>query len=112
MHTANRYNPIRPPLHEFYLARALAWTGRFAQALPLAQSCMGRTPGFWVCKMVLVVVLAHLGRIKEAAAARAEWRQQCGFGAPQDYLDHGDTVPGSEFDRLRDGLRLAGLTDG
>ena len=41
MHTANRYNPIRPPLHEFYLARALAWTGRFEQALPLAQSCMG-----------------------------------------------------------------------
>ncbi|MBI5720390.1 MAG: winged helix-turn-helix domain-containing protein [Burkholderiales bacterium] len=112
MHTANRYDPIRPPMHEFYLARALAWTGRFEQALPLAQSCVARAPGFWVCKMVLVVVLAHLGRIKEAAAARAEWQQQCGIGAPQDYLDHGDTVPGPEFDRLREGLRLAGLADG
>ena len=111
MHTANRYDPIRPPMHEFYLARALAWTGRFEQALPLAQSCLARAPGFWVCKMVLVVVLAHLGRIKEAAAIRAEWQQQCGIGAPQDYVDQGDTVPGPEFDRLRDGLRLAGLAD-
>jgi adenylate cyclase len=112
MHTANRFDPIRPPMHEFYLARALAWTGRFDQALPLAQSCVARAPGFWVCKMVLVVVLAHLGRLTEAAAALAEWREQCGFGAPQDYLDHGDTVRGPEFDRLRDGLRLAGLVEG
>ena len=61
--------------------------------------------------MVLVVVLAHLGCIQEAAAL-AEWQQQCGVGAPQDYLDHGDTVAGPEFDRLRVGLRLAGLADG
>ena len=112
MHIANRYNPIRPPLHEFYLARALAWTGRFDEALPIAQSCMGRTPGFWVCKMVLVVVLAHLGRVAEAAAALAEWRQQCGIGAPRSFLDHHDKLPGPEFDRLRDGLRLAGLAEG
>lgn len=109
MHTANRYNPIRPPLHEFYLARALAWTGRFEQALPLAQSCLGRAPGFWPCNMVLAVILAHLGRITEAAAALGEWQRQCGVGAPRAHLDHGDTVPGPEFDRMRDGLRLAGL---
>ena len=73
---------------------------------------MGRTPGFWVCKMVLVVVLAHLGRIAEAEVALAEWRHQCGVGAPQDYLDRGDTVPGPEFDRMLGGLRLAGLDGG
>ena len=112
MHTANRYDPIRPPFHEFYLARALAWTGRFEEALPLAQSCMGRAPGLWVCKMVLVVALAHLGRITEAAAALADWRQQCGAGAPQEHLGRGDWLPGPEFDRLREGLRLAGLADG
>ena len=72
-------------------------------------SCKSRAPGFWPCTMVLAVTLAHLGRIAEAAAALAEWQQQCGFGAPQDYLDQGDTVPGPEFDRLREGLRLAGL---
>lgn len=112
MHTANRYNPIRPPLHEFYLARALALAGRFEEALPLAHSCMGRAPGFWPCKFMLVVVLAHLGRITEAAAALAEWRQQCGAGAPQEHLRRGDWLPGPEFDRLREGLRLAGLADG
>ena len=112
MHTANRYDPIRPPMHAFYLARALAWTGRYEEALPLAQSCMGRAPGLWVCKMVLVVVLAHLGRIAEAAEVLADWRAQCGFSAPQDYLDRGDTMPGPEFDRIREGLRLAGLGAG
>ena len=112
MHTANRYNPIRPPLHEFYLARALAWTGRFDLALPLAQSCLGRAPGFWPCNMVLAVVLAHLGRTVEAATVLGEWQRQCGSGAPRAHLDHGDTVPGPEFDRMRDGLRLAGLADG
>ena len=112
MHTANRYDPIVPPFHEHYLARALAWTGRFEQALPVAQSCIGRAPGFWPCKLVLVVILAHLGRSSEAATALAEMRQQCGFGAPQDYLDRGDTVPGPEFERMREGLRLAGLVDG
>lgn len=111
MHIANRYDPILPPFHEFYLARALAWTGRFEEALPLAQSCMSRAPGFWVCKMVLVVILAHLGRIEEAQTAMADWRAQCGFDSPQNYLDRGDTVPGPEFDRMRDGLRLAGLSD-
>jgi TolB-like protein len=111
MRTANRYDPIRPPMHEFYLARALAWTGQYEQALPLAQSCMGRAPGLWVCKMVLVVVLAHLGRIAEAAEVMADWRAQCGVGAPQDYLDRGDTVAGPEFDRIREGLRLAGAAD-
>ena len=110
MRTANRYDPIVPPFHAFYLARALAWTGRFEEALPLAQSCIRRAPGFWVCRMVLVVTLAHLGRSADAAAALAEWRQQCGFSAPQDYLDRGDTVPGPEFDRMREGLGLAGLT--
>jgi adenylate cyclase len=109
MHIANRYNPIRPPMHEFNLARALAWTGRFEQALPVAQSCKGRAPGFWPCTMVLAVTLAHLGRLTEAAATLAEWRAQCGFDAPQAYLDHGETVPGPEFDRLREGLWLAGL---
>ena len=69
---------------------------------------MGRAPGFWVCRMVLVVTLAHLGRGAEAATALAEWRQRCGFSAPQDYLDRGDTVPGPEFDRMREGLRLTG----
>ncbi len=112
MHTANRYNPIRPSLHEFYLARALAWTGRFDEALPLAQSCSRRTPGFWVCKMLLVVVLAQLGRITEAAVALAEWQQQCGIEAPRAHLDQHDKLPGPEFDRLREGLRLAGLADG
>ena len=112
MHTANRYDPILPPFHEFYLARALAWTGRFDAALPLAQSCVNRTPGLWVCKVVLVVALAHLGRITEAAAALADWRAQCGHEAPQNYLDRGDTLPGPEYDRMRNGLRLAGLADG
>jgi adenylate cyclase len=112
MHTANRHNPIRPPLHEFYLARALALAGRFEQALPLVQSCMGRAPGFWPSKFVLVVVLAHLGRTTEAAAALADWRQQCGAGAPQEHLDRGDWLPGPEFDRMREGLRLAGLASG
>ncbi len=112
MRIANRYDPIRPPMHEFYLARALAWTGRYEEALPLAQSCIGRAPGLWVCKMVLVVVLAHLGRMAEAAAALADWQEQCGPGAPQDYLDRGDTVPGPEFDRMREGLRLAGVAEG
>ena len=62
--------------------------------------------------MVLVAVLAHLGRITEAAAALAEWRQQYGAGAPQEYLDTGEKLPGPEFDRMREGLRLAGLADG
>lgn len=112
MHTANRYNPIRPPLHEFYLARALAWTGRFEQALPLVQSCLGRAPGFWPCNMLLAVVLAHLGRTVEAAAVLGEWQRQCGSEAPRAHLDHGNTLPGPEFDRMRDGLRLAGLGEG
>jgi hypothetical protein len=59
--------------------------------------------------MVLAVTLAHLGLIPQAEAALAQWREQCGFGAPQDYLDNGETLPGPEFDRLRAGLRLAGL---
>ena len=109
IHTANRYNPIRPPMQEFNLARALAWTGRFEQALPVAQSCKSRAPNFWPCTMVLAVTLAHLGRIPEAAAALAEWRAQCGFDAPQAYLDHGETLPGPEFDRMSEGLHLAGL---
>ncbi len=109
MHTANRYNPIRPPMYEFNLARALAMTGHFEQALPVALSCMRRAAGFWPCIVVLVVALSHLGRITEAAAALAEWREQCGFQAPQDYLDHIHKAPGPELDRLRAGLRLAGL---
>ena len=112
MHTANRYNPIRPPLHEFYLARALAWTGRFEEALPHAQSCLRRAPGFWVCKMLLVVVLAHLGRITEASTALAEWQQQCGIEAPRAFLKQHVKLPGPEFDRMREGLRLAGLAEG
>ena len=63
-------------------------------------------------QQVLVVALAHLGRIAEAAAALADWRAQCGHEAPQNYLDRGDTLPGPEYDRMRDGLRLAGLADG
>ncbi len=112
MHTANRYNPIRPPLHEFYLPRALTWAGRFDEALPLAQSCMGRAPGFWACKMLLTVVLAHLGRIGEASSTLTDWQQQCGVGAPRTFLDQHEKLPGPEFDRLREGLRLAGLAAG
>jgi adenylate cyclase len=112
MHIANRHNPIRPPLHEHYLARALAWVGRYEQALPIVQSCLSRAPGFWPCTQVLVVVLAHLGRITEAAAALSDWQRQCGIEAPRIYLDQHEKLPGPEFDRLRDGLRLAGLADG
>ena len=112
MHIANRHNPIRPPLHEHYLARALAWVGRYEQALPIAQSCLSRAPGFWPCTQVLVVVLAHLGRITEAAAALSDWQRQCGIEAPRIYLDQHEKLPGPEFDRLRFGLRLAGLADG
>ena len=112
MHTANRYNPIRPPLHEFYLARALAWAGRFELALPIAQSCLSRAPGFWPCTCVLMVVLAHLGRVPEAAAALADWQRQRGIAAPRIHLEQHEKLPGPEFDRLREGLRLAGLVDG
>ena len=106
---ADRINPVRPPMHEFNLARALAWTGRFEPALPVAQSCLARAPGFWPCAMVLAVTLGHLGRITEAADVLSAWRAQCGFNAPQEYLDHGETIAGPEFDRMREGLRLAGL---
>ena len=112
MHMANRHNPIRPPLHEHYLARALAYVERYEQALPIAQSCLSRAPGFWPCTQVLVVVLAHLGRITEAAAALSDWQRQCGIGVPRIYLDQHEKLPGPEFDRMRDGLRLAGLADG
>lgn len=111
MHIANRYNPIRPPLHEFYLARALAYGGHYEEALPLAQSCLGRAPGFWPCTHILAVVLAQLGRITEAAAALAEWQRQCGVLAPRIHLDQHEKQPGPELDRVRDGLRLAGLAD-
>ena len=112
MHMANRHNPIRPPLHEHYLARALAWVGRYEEALPIAQSCLSRAPGFWPCNVVLAVALAHLGRIAEAAAALSGWQRQCGIEAPRIHLDGHEKLPGPEFDRLREGLRLAGLADG
>ena len=50
--------------------------------------------------------LAHLGRTVEAAAVLGQWQQQCGSGAPRAYLDHGDTLPGPEFNRMRHSLRL------
>ena len=111
MHMANRHNPIRPPLHEHYLARALAYVGRYEEALPIAQSCLRRAPGFWPCIQMLVVVLAHLGRITEAAAALSDWQRQCGAEAPRIFLEQHHKLPGPEFDRMRDGLRLAGLAD-
>ena len=111
MHIAIRYNPIRPPLHEYYLARALAWTGRFEEALPIAKSCIGRTPSFWPCIMVLVVVLAHPGRITEAAAALADWQRASGTSTLQDWWAHHVMLPSPEFDRVREGLRLAGLAE-
>jgi TolB-like protein len=112
MHMANRFNPIRPPLHDFYLARALAWSGRFEQALPIAQSCLSRAPGFWPCAQVLVVALAHLGRTAEAAAGLSDWQSQCGIDAPRLHLERHVKLPGPEFDRMREGLRLAGLAEG
>ncbi len=112
MHMANRYNPIRPPLHEHYLARALAYVGRYEEALPIAQSCLRRAPGFWPCIQMLVVVLAHLGRNSEAAAALSEWKRQRGAEAPRIFLEQHQKLPGPELDRVREGLRLAGLTEG
>jgi TolB-like protein len=109
MHVANRYNPIRPPLHEHYLARALAYVGRYEEALPIAQSCLRRAPGFWPCTQMLVVVLAHLGRIPQAAAALSDWQRQRGAEAPRVFLEQHAKLPGPEFDRVREGLRLAGL---
>jgi TolB-like protein len=112
MHMANRYNPIRPPLHEHYLARALAYVGRYEEALPIAQSCLRRAPGFWPCIQMLVVVLAHLGRIAEAAAALSDWQRQRGAEAPRIFLEQHQKLPGPEFDCVREGLRLAGLAQG
>lgn len=112
MHTANRYDPIRPPFHAFYLARALAWTGRFEEALPLARSCMDRTPGFWPCAAVLIVALAHLGRIAEAASVVSQWQEACGDIAPLAYMQGHDAQPGVEMNRMREGFRLAGLAEG
>ncbi len=111
MHMANRHNPIRPPLHEHYLARALSYVGRYEEALPIAQSCLRRAPGFWPCMQVLAVVLAHLGRITEAAAALSDWQRQRGVEAPSIFLAQHHKLPGPEFDRMREGLRLAGLAD-
>jgi adenylate cyclase len=109
MHMANRYNPIRPPLHEHYLARALAYAGRYEEALPVAQSCLRRVPAFWPCTQMLVVVLAQLGRITEAAAALSDWQRQRGVEAPRIFLQQHQKLPGPEFNRVREGLRLAGL---
>jgi hypothetical protein len=86
--------------------------GRFEQALPIAQSCLSRAPGFWPCTQVLVVALAHLGRITEAAAALADWQSHCGIDAPRSHLDRHVKLPGPEFDRMREGLRLAGVATG
>jgi len=76
VHHAATVDPLvcRPPFRAFYLARALAWTGRFEHALPLAKSCVDRTPGFWPCAAVLMAALAHLGRIADAWCRRSPGR--------------------------------------
>ena len=111
MMTANRHNPIRPPFHEFYLARAYAFTGQYEKALPHAQSCLERAAEFWPCLLVLVMALAHTGHIAEARAALTRLQQVRDIATIGDFLRTTDYQPSTERDRIITGLRLAGLPE-
>ena len=47
-----------------------------------------------------------------AGLASAKTRHGLTIGAPPAFLDQQEKLPGPELNRMRDGLRLAGLAEG
>ncbi|HME19774.1 MAG TPA: adenylate/guanylate cyclase domain-containing protein [Acetobacteraceae bacterium] len=108
---ARRLDPLHPPLWDFYIGRALVHLGRYEEALPWLEACARRALTFGHWRRYLAAALAQLGRLDEARTALPD------ATATQAYVSIGEIrgsdsyLEGTEFDRLIDGLRKAGLPE-
>ncbi|MFO0997763.1 MAG: tetratricopeptide repeat protein [Alphaproteobacteria bacterium] len=104
-------DPLYPPIFDMYQGRAYTLAGRFTEAIPHLQHCIGRAPDYWPCHAYLASSYAHMGNMDLAHQELAEMRRYYPVKSLRQYRDEGDFQPGPETDRVYKGLLLAGLPE-
>ena len=104
-----RLDPHYPDINLHFLAQAHFQLGRYEEAIDLLKRRLIRKPDTDISRVLLAASYGHLGR---AADARAEWAEAMRIN-PEYSLEHRRQVlpykNPSDFDRLIEGLRKAGL---
>jgi len=59
-------NPMPPAYLSAFYATALWGSGRFDEAIRIADECLARAPDFWRCRQDRLAALVELGRLDEA----------------------------------------------
>ena len=103
-------NPYYPDIYLHLQALAMFQLGRYEEAIGILRRRLVRNPDTDISRVLLAASLGHIGRFDEA---RVEWQEV--FRINPDYsLEHRRKVlpykNPSDFERVVDGLRKAGLT--
>ncbi len=106
-----RLDPHYPAICFHFLAHAYFYLGRYDDAIAALKRRLIRQPESDISRVLLAAAYGHLGRNEEA---RAEWAEALRVN-PEYSLKHKKKIlpykNPADFDRIVDGLRLAGLPE-
>ncbi len=106
-----RLDPHYSAVRLHWLAQAYYQLGRYEEAIDILKQRIVRNPDTDVSRVLLAASYGHLGRVAEA---RAAWAEALRIN-PNYSLEHRRQIlpykDPSDFDRLVEGLRKAGLPD-
>jgi adenylate cyclase len=108
---ARQLDPLHRPLWDFYIGRALLHVGQYEEAITWLERCarLAVTFGHWQRHMA--AALAHLERLEEARAALQDPTAMRAYASISEIRRDDSYIDGIEFNRLREGLREAGLPE-
>ena len=109
MHRGMRLDPHYPSIYLHFLAQAYFQMGRYEEAIDILKRRLIRVPGTDISRVLLAASYGHLGRIAEA---KAEWTEALRLNPDYSLERRRQVLPyqdPSDFDRLVEGLRKAGL---
>lgn len=106
-----RLDPFYPPLYTYLLGKSHFFAGEYEEAIILIRTAADRVPGFRPVLPVAVAVSALTGRENEARAAAIRLREVHPDFRIGEFLRFMQMVREEDDERLRTGLRQAGLPE-
>lgn len=106
-----RLDPFYPPLYTYLLGKSHFFAGEYEEAITLIRTAADRVPGFRPVLPVLVTVLALTGREEEARVAAARLRAAQPDFTIGEFIRFMQMTREEDNERLRTGLRRAGLPE-
>lgn len=109
--TAFRFDPMLPPNVAFHWGEACFQARQYDEALEKLHECLGKAPGFYNARLILVAALSEMGRKDEAAMELQIVRDEIPDEVISAQIQRTPYRSEAAFKRYINGVRAAGLSD-